>query len=224
MDAICISDLHLGSDVCQAKQLEAFLKDIHHAKVKTKRLILNGDVFDSWDFRRLQKHHWHVLSWLRKLSDHVHVIWVAGNHDGPAELISHLLGVDVTNEYILPSGQRHILFLHGHKYDTIIDKHPWLTYFADCGYRLLQRIDSSFALARAAKRASKVYLRNSEIIEEKAKERAKKLKCDSVCCGHTHLAAINPGDVSYYNSGCWTEKPCTFLTVVNGVVDLHCFE
>jgi DNA polymerase II small subunit/DNA polymerase delta subunit B len=44
MDAISISDLHLGSNVCRVKELESFLEDIHSEKLKTKELILNGDV------------------------------------------------------------------------------------------------------------------------------------------------------------------------------------
>ena len=57
-----------------------------------ERLILNGDVFDSIDFRRLKKSHWKVLSLLRKLSDELEIIWLCGNHDGSAEVVSHLLG------------------------------------------------------------------------------------------------------------------------------------
>jgi hypothetical protein len=29
--------------------------------------------------------------------------------------------------------------------------------------------------------------------------------------------------VSYYNSGCWTELPCHYLTVRDGVVQLHAY-
>lgn len=48
-DAIIISDIHLGSPTSQTQMLERFLYKI---KNKTKKLILNGDVFDSWDFDR----------------------------------------------------------------------------------------------------------------------------------------------------------------------------
>ena len=52
-------------------------------------------MFDSIDFRRLSKNHWKVLSLIRKLSDQIDIIWLYGNHDGSAEIISHLLGVTV---------------------------------------------------------------------------------------------------------------------------------
>src|SRR5947209_16201458 len=100
-DAVIISDVHLGSENCQARQLSRFLDGVLDGELPTHRLILNGDVFDSIDFRRLKKHHWRVLSLLRKLSDRVEVLWINGNHDGPAEVVSHLLGVEVRDELVL---------------------------------------------------------------------------------------------------------------------------
>ena len=105
LDAMVISDLHLGSDNCQAKAAAAFLQEILEGRHPTRRLIINGDVFDSIDFRRLKKTHWKVLSQIRHLSDKMEVIWIAGNHDGSAEIVSHLLGVRVVEEYILRSGR-----------------------------------------------------------------------------------------------------------------------
>ena len=66
-DAIVISDIHLGSDVSQAKLLTEFLEKIENEK-STKCLILNGDFFDNMDFRRLKKYHWKVLSAIRNMS------------------------------------------------------------------------------------------------------------------------------------------------------------
>jgi UDP-2,3-diacylglucosamine pyrophosphatase LpxH len=73
-------------------------------------------------------------------------------------------------------------------------------------------------MARSAKRASKTFLRCSEQIERGARKRALEKHCDAVCCGHTHLELERPGDVSYFNSGCWTELPCSYLTVLDGQV------
>lgn len=72
LDALIISDIHLGSDNCQAKDLVVFLEQIRCGVIQTSRIILNGDVFDSFDFRRL-KNHWKVLSLIRKLSDHIDI-------------------------------------------------------------------------------------------------------------------------------------------------------
>jgi UDP-2,3-diacylglucosamine pyrophosphatase LpxH len=222
LDAVVISDIHLGSENCQARDLVHLLDAIRCGDLLTRRLILNGDVFDSIDFRRLNKHHWKVLSELRKLSDDIAITWINGNHDGPAEIVSHLLGVTCSDEIIVESGGRRILFLHGHRFDQFITRYPLITFIADRFYNFLQRIDTSHAFARFAKRRSKTFLRCAEKIEHDARTYAARRGCDAVCCGHTHHAIEKrDGDVHYFNSGCWTEKPCTYLTVQEGEVELH---
>jgi UDP-2,3-diacylglucosamine pyrophosphatase LpxH len=224
LDAVILSDLHLGSANCQARSVCELLERIVEGDLRPARLILNGDVFDSIDFRRLNKNHWKVLSLLRKLSDEVEIIWLAGNHDGSAEIISHLLGVTVKDDFILESGDKKLLVLHGHVFDQFIDKHPWLTFLGDCVYRLLQILDGSHRFAKLAKHGSKTFLRCAKKIEEGAILLARQLGCTAACCGHTHAAvAHTEGPVHYYNSGCWTELPCTYLTVSAGVVELHEF-
>jgi len=197
------------------------LDDIEDGTLATQELVLNGDVFDSHDFRRLSKCHWKILGRLRKLSSHMNITWLAGNHDGTAEAMSTLLGMSFKEEHILLSGRKKVLCLHGHVYDDFLTDHPWLTFLGDCVYYCLQKFDPSFATARRAKRASKTFLRCVEKVQHRALAYAKKLHCDVVCCGHTHMEAEVPGPVGYYNSGCWTEIPCTFLQVANGAVRLH---
>jgi UDP-2,3-diacylglucosamine pyrophosphatase LpxH len=223
-DAVVISDIHLGSENCQAKYLVHFLETIRHGHLTTRRLILNGDVFDSIDFRRLKKQHWRILSLLRKLSDDIEITWINGNHDGPAEIISHLLGVTCTDEIIVASGDSKILFLHGHRFDQFISRYPLITWVADRIYNFLQKVDKSHYFAKLAKRNSKVFLRCAQKIETESTDYALKSGCTAVCCGHTHLPVANEsGPVRYYNSGCWTEKPCHYLTVRAGVVELHSY-
>jgi UDP-2,3-diacylglucosamine pyrophosphatase LpxH len=222
VEAIILSDLHLGSDNCQAKELVHFLEKIHYRHIETSQIILNGDVFDSFDFRRLNKNHWRVLSLLRKMSDQIEIVWIHGNHDDAAEVFSHLLGVDVRDEIVLTSGGSRILIHHGHRFDQFIDRHPILTAIADFGYRLLQRLDRTHYFARAAKRRSKVFLRCTERIRSKSIELADRMNCKMVCCGHTHQAAAETsGSNHYFNSGCWTELPCHYLTIDRGQVTLH---
>jgi UDP-2,3-diacylglucosamine pyrophosphatase LpxH len=224
-DALILSDIHLGSSTCQARSLRSFLEQIAHGEIATRRLILNGDVFDSIDFRRLGKHHWKVLSLIRKLSDQIEIIWLCGNHDGSADIVSHLLGVTVKEEFILRSGGDRILVLHGHIFDDFIDTHPVLTWLADCIYLVLQHLDRTHTVARLAKKGSKTFIRCARKIREGAVEHARRKQCSAVCCGHTHqpLCGEEHG-IGYFNSGCWTESPSTYLTVVDGVVELHAFE
>jgi len=224
-DAIILSDLHLGSDNCQAKHLCEFLERLDDGRLRTARLILNGDVFDSIDFRRLKKNHWKVLSLIRRLSDQIDIIWLCGNHDGSADIVSHLLGTTVEDEHVLSSGPHQVLVLHGHRFDEFLDAHPILTLVSDMAYYLLLRVDRSHRVARLAKKSSKTFLRCAKKIEEGSRAYARGKRCTAVCCGHTHQAVSDPTqEVHYFNSGCWTELPCTYLTVRDGRIDLCTFE
>lgn len=217
-DAIIISDLHLGSEVCQAGAIRALLEQIRTGTLQTAKLILNGDVFDSWNFSRLRKQHWKILGLLRKISAQTSVIWLEGNHDYPAENTSHLIGAQVLQQYTLESGDRKILVLHGHQFDKFMSDHPWLSWIGDTIYWSLQKLDKSLSLAHNAKRASKAYLRNSELVMKRAIEFATRSGHQAVCCGHTHHPIIT---AAYYNSGCWTDKICTYITITQGQAELH---
>ena len=220
-DILVISDTHLGSDNCQAKQLVHFLEAVDDGTLPTLHLVLNGDVFDSIDFRRLRKQHWKVLSLIRKLSDRLPITWINGNHDGPAEIISHLLGIEVRDEIELESGSKRVLLLHGHRFDRFIERYPVTSKVADGLYRFLQWIDRSHTMARQAKAKSKTFLRCVEEVQKLSMDYAAKKDCDIVCCGHTHHPIIVEAQgITYANSGCWTERPCHYRAIHRGVVSL----
>ncbi len=190
--------------------------------IKARELILNGDVLDSLDCRRLKRTHWDVLSAIRDLSKKVGVIWVRGNHDGPAETLSHLLGVEVVDEYVFETGGKKCLVIHGDRFDSWIEEHPVLTAVADTAYGVLQGIDPTHGLAKQVKHASKTFLRICDAVKQGACKYAYKLGVDIVCCGHTHFAEVerDKRNILYANSGCWTERPCSYLVVRNGKVKL----
>jgi len=219
VDAIIISDIHIGAANCQAKLLVDFLDKIHKQEIITKRLILNGDVFENFDLR-LHKWHWKILSIIRSISDLTEVIWVRGNHDshGPALFIAHLIGAEYCDEYTFESNGKQILCIHGDIFDKFITEHPIITWVADCCYWLLQKIDNSSYLAKIAKHNSKTFLRCKDIV--KASALTYKGKRDYVCCGHTHMAEADGG---YYNSGTWTELPSYYITVKEGLIKLVSF-
>ena len=171
------SDWHLApeSPPAHGRLARAFLAE---ARRTGARVILNGDVFDSIDFRRLNKHHWNVLSELRKLSDDIEITWIIGNHDGSAEDISHLLGVEVLDDLVVESGGRRVLFLHGHRFDEFISRYPLCTWLADRFYNGLQRVDPSHRFAKLAKRSSKTFLRNAQKIHAGALRLAEKRSRD----------------------------------------------
>lgn len=216
-DITIISDLHLGSEVCQSKSLLSFLSNL-----KTRTLILNGDIFDSWNFKRLKKAHWNILSELRHLSKKTQIIWLSGNHDGPADLISHILGIDIYDEYIIETDNNRILILHGDVFDKFIVKHPIVTFCADCIYKVLQKIDASFWIAHKVKTTSKTFLRCTERIRHSAIEYALSKGCNIVICGHTHLVSTYTNyNVTYFNCGCWTELPAHYITINNEIIKIE---
>src|SRR5437764_4518738 len=118
-DTLIIWDLHLGSDISRANAALKVLKESSF-----RRLILLGDIFCDLDFRRLTKPHWKFLSYIRKLSNPkrgIEVVWVEDNHDrGLSQVMSHLVGVKVYEEYTWSfAGHRH-LAIHGHQFDRFV--------------------------------------------------------------------------------------------------------
>lgn len=219
VDTMIISDIHLGSEVCRSHELLKLLKSYSF-----KRLILNGDVFDDLNFKRLRGDDWDFLNYIRRLSNpkrHCEVVWVAGNHDGVAEILSHLLGVEVFEEYSWEFGDQNYLAIHGHQFDTFLTENVVVSNVASYVYLLLQRMDSSQQrMSRWVKRTSKSWLSISEKIADDAIEHARGKGAQHVFCGHTHLSLKRESrGVTYYNSGCWTDKPSQYITIdeQNGV-------
>ncbi|MEI9959092.1 MAG: hypothetical protein WDM90_22890 [Ferruginibacter sp.] len=67
LDILVLSDVHLGTYGCHAKELLQYLKT-----VKPKTVILNGDIIDIWQF---SKRYWpkahmkvikHLMGWMSK--------------------------------------------------------------------------------------------------------------------------------------------------------------
>src|SRR5262245_58143 len=163
-DCLIVSDLHLGSDVCQAALLEEFLE---WAVENTHELVINGDIFDDLNFKRLSKRHFACLKIIRRHSDRddLRLIWVRGNHDGPADVVGHIVGVDVLDEYAFQNDRLRLLILHGDQFDRFVNNYGWLTELA-CGlFYYIQKYAPHHA-ARYIRRISKRWQRSSESIRE----------------------------------------------------------
>jgi UDP-2,3-diacylglucosamine pyrophosphatase LpxH len=220
-DCIVISDLHLGSDVCQAKLLEEFLSwAVEHCH----ELVINGDIFDDLNFKRLTKRHFACLKIIRRNSDRddFRLVWVRGNHDGPADIISHIVGVEILDEYVYENEQVGLLILHGDQFDTFTTSFPLLTEVA-CGIFYFIQKYMPHRAARWIRRISKRWQRNSQLVESRAIEYARGRGFRYVTCGHTHLPLVAERDgVHYLNSGTWTDyPPCPFVAVQGADVRLE---
>jgi UDP-2,3-diacylglucosamine pyrophosphatase LpxH len=223
-DTVIISDLHLGSDVSRAREALNFLRTR-----RFKRLILLGDIFSDLNFRRLTKEHWQFLSHIRKLSNpkrNVEVVWVEGNHDqGLSQLMSHLVGVPVYQQYAWEfNGIRH-LAVHGHQFDRFVVNNVLLSRIGEFFYLLIQKFgDKEKSVARYLDRLNTRWLRLSTKVANGALAYAKQSGAERVFCGHTHVALNAERDgVSYFNSGSWIDTQCTYITIDSEGAQIHVY-
>jgi UDP-2,3-diacylglucosamine pyrophosphatase LpxH len=220
-DCLVISDLHLGSDVCQAKLLEEFLEwGVNHSR----ELVINGDIFDDLNFTRLTKRHFACLRIIRRHSDRddFRLVWVRGNHDGPADIVSHIVGVEILDEYIYRNDRIELLILHGDQFDTFVTNFTMLTDLACTLFYYIQKWMPHRA-SRWIRRISKRWQRNGPRVASGAVEYARSQGYKYVTCGHTHLPGeAEANGVRYVNSGTWTEHaPCPFVAVQGDHVRLE---
>ena len=222
-DTVLLSDLHLGSETSRAIEALETLE-----RLAFRRLILLGDIFCDLNFRRLKKEHWKFLSYIRKLSNPrrgIEVVWVEGNHDvGLAELMSHLVGVQVYQEYTWEEAGQRNLAIHGHQFDGfVINDRFCLSSLGSHLYLIIQKIDGQRQrVARLLDRWKTRWLRLTERVAAGALARARMRGATRVFCGHTHQADTMQRDgIRYYNSGCWTSARPTYITVAGLEVTIH---
>jgi UDP-2,3-diacylglucosamine pyrophosphatase LpxH len=194
------------------------------------RLILLGDIFCDLNFGRLKKQHWHFLSLIRKLSSPkrgVEVVWVEGNHDrGLSDVMSHLVGVPVFQEYEWTFAGRRFIAIHGHQFDRFLVRNAVLSRAGEWIFLHMQSVDSKRkVLSRFLDRQNSRWLRLSPKVAAGAIALAKHRRADVVFCGHTHEpCCIERDGVSYYNSGCWTtSRVPTFVTISEAGISIREF-
>src|ERR1700758_2803725 len=224
-NTLILSDLHLGAETSHAREAMLVLK---HSRFQ--RLILLGDIFADLNFARLTKEHWKFLGYIRKLSNpkrNIEVVWVEGNHDhGLTNIMSHLVGVRVYQEYTWEyRGRRHIA-IHGHQFDGFQVNRLRLSRWGTSLYLQLQKLDfKSKPIARMIDRLNTRWLRMSEKVAAGAIAYAKHHEAERMFCGHTHEALRMERDgVSYYNSGGWVDSRLTYLTIDESGVQIHAYD
>jgi len=209
IDTLIISDTHLGDSSTRCRALLEIIR-----KYEFKRLILNGDIVDGLHFQRFNSEHWDILSEFRKLSKQSEVIWIHGNHDAAANILSRLLGVKVLNKYIWEDSGKKFLVIHGHQFDRFMHDNIIISYVAFGAYRFLKKIGKAESLVNLIRNRSKTWKRNSLEVAKGALRLARMLNCDYVFCGHTHqIYKSEKWSIKYFNSGCWVEKPSGYITI-----------
>lgn len=219
-DEIVVSDLHLGARNSRGLDFVAFLKH-----VSTRHLIIAGDLFDNPQLRRLRKDDVAVLKALRELTRRCRVTWIRGNHDPEGGWAQAVLGLDICDETILDSARGRYLVTHGDRWDHSMEMPGLVVEAADMIYRGAQLIDRSHGLARMLKRRSKHFCRVIELLKRRARIEARRRGMAGIVLGHTHVAEDERRrGVHYLNSGCWTERPSTFVALRGGVAATYIWD
>jgi UDP-2,3-diacylglucosamine pyrophosphatase LpxH len=223
-NTLILSDLHLGSETSRAREATQVLKESCF-----ERLILLGDIFADLNFARLTKDHWKFLGYIRKLSNpkrNVEVVWVEGNHDhGLTDIMSHLVGVRVYQQYEWTYRGLSHLAIHGHQFDGFQVNRVRLSRLGTSLYLHLQKLDfKNKPVARMIDRLNTRWLRMSTKVAAGALAHARYHGADRIFCGHTHEAThVRDGGIEYYNSGGWVDSRLTYLTIDEEGVRIHAF-
>jgi len=223
IDILVLSDIHLGTYGCRAQELLQYLHTI-----KPKKVILNGDIIDVWQFRKyyFPKSHLKVirmfLVWLTK---GIKVYYITGNHD---EVMRRFKGIkigslSVLNSLVIKEKGKSFWFFHGDVFDVTMKYSKWLAKLGGVGYDLLIIINTlvnkiyklfgkgKISLSGKVKESVKNAVKYMNDYEETAISIAIDNGFDAVICGHIHQPTIRKattpkGTVDYLNSGDWIEN------------------
>jgi len=223
VEAVVLSDIHLGTYGCHAKELNEYLKSI-----QPKMVILNGDIIDVWQFK---KRYWpkshmkiikHIMRWITKGTK---VYYITGNHD---EMLRKFTGFklgsfEIVDKLLLDVGGKKAWCFHGDIFDVTMQHSKWLAKLGAVGYdslilinRAVNLILTSFkkepiSMSKKIKNSVKSAVKFINDFEKTATDIAINNNYDYVICGHIHQPEIkkiitDKGSVLYLNSGDWVEN------------------
>jgi UDP-2,3-diacylglucosamine pyrophosphatase LpxH len=223
IEVVVISDVHLGTYGCHAKELLSYLKSINPAVV-----ILNGDIIDIWQFskRYWPKSHMKVLKYIMGwISEGKEVHYITGNHDEMfRKFVDFNMGTfTINNKVVLELDGKKAWFFHGDVFDISIKHAKWLAKLGAIGYdslilinRAVNNISHFFgkekvSLSKKIKNSVKSAIKFINNFEETVTTIAIDNQFDYVVCGHIHQPTIkevisNKRRVTYLNSGDWVEN------------------
>jgi UDP-2,3-diacylglucosamine pyrophosphatase LpxH len=216
IDTLIISDIHLGDHSTRCDKVLEVL-----SQYKYDRLVLNGDILNGLNLKRLHTGHWKVLSQLRKISKKCEVVWVRGNHDADNNSLSQLLGLKVTNKHFWDENGKKYLAIHGHQFDRFMHDNIILSLAAFSIYHLLKKVIGAGFLINLIRSKNKTWMRNSREVANGAIAYARLFKADAVFCGHIHMIdTAKSAGIAYYNTGCWVESPSAYAVIADGKIEL----
>lgn len=232
LDVVVISDIHLGTYGCKARELLNYLRGI-----QPEMLILNGDIFDGWQFskRFFPSLHMQVIRELIQfIGNGSRVIYITGNHDEMLRRYTdlHMGGFSLTDKLVLEIDQKMAWIFHGDVFDnTTKGSARLIAKLGSSGYgililfnRLVNKIltcigGEKVSISKKVMQGVNKAVAKVNDLEQIASALAIKKKYDYVICGHIHQPGIQvivniEGKVIYMNSGDWVEN-MTALEYVN---------
>lgn len=222
-EIVVISDVHLGTLGCHAKELLEYLKGINPQK-----LILNGDIIDIWQFRKsyFPKAHLDVIRRIIEMqSKGTEVIYITGNHDEMLRKFSGTMvgGFQIVDKLILDIDGKKAWFFHGDVFDVSIQNAKWIAKLGGWGYDFLILINrllnwvlvktgrKKYSLSKRIKNSVKGAMKFISNFESTVAELAIEQDYKYAVCGHIHQPKMvrkitKSGMCLYLNSGDWVEN------------------
>ncbi len=239
LEIVVISDLHLGTYGCHAKELLHYLNNI-----QPKKIILNGDIIDIWQFRKsyFPKAHLQVIKKIISFAAKgTKVYYITGNHDEKLRKFSgtKMGNIQVMDKLLLNIDGKKTWFFHGDVFDASIQHAKWIAKLGGWGYDFLILINQvinwglikmgkeKYSLSKRIKNSVKRALQFISDFEKTASDLAIENQFDYVVCGHIHHPVIEvkstyKGTCVYMNSGDWVEN-LTALEYCNEKWELYTY-
>jgi UDP-2,3-diacylglucosamine pyrophosphatase LpxH len=223
LDLVVLSDVHLGTYGCRARELLNYLRSIQPGM-----LILNGDIIDCWQFSKhyFPSIHIQVIRELMQfVTNGTRVVYITGNHDEMLRRYTdvHMGQFTLTDKMVLEIDGQMTWIFHGDVFDnTTRGSARIIAKLGSNGYGMLilfnrfvnallgfigkEKVSISKKIVAGVNKAvSKI-----NDLEQIVAELAAKKNYDYVICGHIHQPAIKTietpeGKVTYLNSGDWVE-------------------
>ena len=223
VEVAVISDVHLGTYGCHAKELLDYLSTI-----KPKILVLNGDIIDIWQFRKsyFPSKHLEVIKKIISMSTKgTKVYYITGNHDEFLRKFTdlHMGNISLIDKLVLELDHKRAWIFHGDVFDASITQAKWLAKLGGWGYDILILINrfinwvlarfnkEPYSLSKKIKNNVKSAVKFITNFENVCVELSIEKGYDYVICGHIHEPKIEfmeneNGETFYLNSGDWVEN------------------
>ena len=200
VEILVLSDIHLGSRACKAKELLNYLKSI-----KPQILILNGDIIDTTQLKTLPRDHVRVINrFMKMLANGTRIYYLTGQQDATLRRFSDFSSGNLflRDQLVLKLGDKKYWFFHGDAMDSEMGISGFLSRFLSRYLGISQFLNSLFKTKKLGQSEKEV-----QQFEQKAVEMAHTEGYDAVVCGHVHIPKMaQHDDITYLNAGDWVEN------------------